>query len=115
MNKIKGNPQLEDGYTRIANELLDAIIEYSFSCGELKIILFIIRKTYGWQKNKSPISNGLIAKRLKMDVRYIKRRINKLKLDNVIFKDKTCWKNILGLNKNYTSWRLWKTRDSQIL
>lgn len=30
MPKRTGNPQLEDGHTRLANELLEALISYPF-------------------------------------------------------------------------------------
>lgn len=109
MNDLKANPQLENGYTRIANELFEAIIEYPFTCAELRIILLVIRRTYGWKTNKSFISYGSVARKLRMDIRYVKRRINKLILDNVLFKDKTEWENRIGLNKEYTSWQLWKS------
>ena len=109
MNDLKANPQLENGYTRIANELFEVIIEYPFTCAELRIILLVFRRTYGWKTSKSFISYGSIARKLSMDIRYVKRRINKLILDNVLFKDKTEWENRIGLNKEYTSWQLWKT------
>ena len=109
MNGLRANPQLENGYTRIANELFEAIIEYPFTCAELRIILLVIRRTYGWKTTKSFISYGSVARKLKMDIRYVKRRINKLILDSVLFKDKTEWKNRIGLNKEYTSWQLWKS------
>ena len=109
MNGYKANPQLENGYTRIANELFEAIIEYPFTCAELRIILFIIRRTYGWKTSKSFISYGSVAKKLRVDIRYVKRRINKLILDNVLLKNKTAWENRNGLNKEYTSWQLWKS------
>ncbi len=109
MNGHKANPQLENGYTRIANELFEAIIEYPFTCAELRIILLIIRRTYGWKTSKSYISYGSVARKLRMDIRYIKRRINELIFENVLVKEKTEWENRIGLNKQYTSWQLWKT------
>lgn len=109
MNGHKANPQLENGYTRIANELFEAIIEYPFTCAELRIILLIIRRTYGWKMSKSYISYGSVARKLRMDIRYIKRRINKLIFESVLLKEKTEWENRIGLNKQYTSWQLWKT------
>ncbi|PIQ88710.1 MAG: hypothetical protein COV72_07215 [Candidatus Omnitrophica bacterium CG11_big_fil_rev_8_21_14_0_20_42_13] len=101
------SPQLEDGYTRIANELLEAIIIYPFRAVELKIVLFIIRKTYGWKKKTEIISYGAIARELKTDIRYVKRLMNKLVSDRVIFKVKIGRQNLIGLNKNYTAWMLW--------
>ena len=59
--------------------------------------------------SKSYISYGSVARKLRMDIRYIKRRINKLIFESVLLKEKTEWENRIGLNKQYTSWQLWKT------
>lgn len=101
------SPQLEKGHTRIANELLEAIIVYPFNAAELKIILAIIRKTYGWKQKAAYISYGLIAKSTGIDKRCIIRVLNKLIQDKVILKGKTRYSNILGLNKYYVQWKLW--------
>lgn len=103
------SPQLEKGHTRIANELLEAIIAYPFNATELKIILVIIRKTYGWKKKTSQISYGLLAKLTGIDKRYIRRSLNKLIQDKVILKETSKKSNILGLNKHYLNWKLWIT------
>lgn len=51
------NPQLENGHTRIANELLEKLIEYKFpSSLPLRICFFVIRKTYGYHKKMDIIS-----------------------------------------------------------
>jgi phage replication O-like protein O len=56
------SPQLEDGYTRIANELLEAIIIFPFSKREYKVVLSITRLTYGFNKKSAVISNWHLAK-----------------------------------------------------
>lgn len=54
------NPQKENGYTAIANELLEALVKIEFpkNTGQLpiKLCLFIIRKTYGYHKKMDIIS-----------------------------------------------------------
>lgn len=53
------NPQKENGYTAIANELLEALIKYDFPSKTSlpqRICLFVIRKTYGYQKKEDTIS-----------------------------------------------------------
>ena len=40
-----GKPQTEDGYLRIANELFDAILAFSFTGRQQKIISAVMRKT----------------------------------------------------------------------
>ena len=44
------NPQKENGYTTIANELLEAIYCSKFSPTEFKMLLFIFRYTYGFNR-----------------------------------------------------------------
>jgi len=82
---------------------------YPFNATELKVILAIIRKTYGWKKKTASISYGAIAKITARDKRYVRRILNKLINDRVIVKEKTGYANILGLNKHYLQWKLWIT------
>jgi len=103
------SPQLEKGHTRVANELLEAIIAYPFTMAQLKVLFVVIRKTYGWRKKKSPISYGVITYLTGLNKRYVKRVIEKLVKDRVLLKEKDDVRNILGLNKNYSQWSLWIT------
>ncbi|WP_272662497.1 replication protein, partial [Providencia sp. PROV111] len=41
---------LEDGYTRIANDLLEAAMSSDLTARQLKVFLAIVRKTYGFSK-----------------------------------------------------------------
>lgn len=50
------SPQLEDGYVRIARELLSALSKHGFSGSEFMVLLAVIGKTYGWNKSKDEIS-----------------------------------------------------------
>ncbi len=54
------SPQVENGFTRIANELLEELLKYKFpkntSIAPLSICLFVMRKTYGYRKIKDRIS-----------------------------------------------------------
>lgn len=109
MNELKASPQVEDGYIQIANELIDAIISYPFKNSELKIVIVVIRKTYGWKKKKEQLSFSQISKISRVSIRHTKRVIKRLVQDNVILKEKSENNNILALNKDYYSWRLWKT------
>jgi phage replication O-like protein O len=62
MTKGTGNPQLEDGFARIPNEILEAIARTSLSDCENRCIHFLWRKTYGWtDKNGQPKKNDVIS------------------------------------------------------
>lgn len=101
--------KLEDTYTRVPNCLIEAIMDYRFNVTEHNIIWFIIRMTYGWNREKASISYGVLSRRLNSDIRYIKRLIKRLKNNQVILIESTGKINLIGLNKDYKSWRLWKT------
>lgn len=107
--KTTGKPEPGNGYTAIANELLEAVIIYPFSSAEFKIVLAIIRKTYGYRQKHTSLSYGTLAKLTGIDRRYLRRVVTKLLKDNIIIKNKAKENvNILGLNKYYLTWRLWK-------
>jgi len=74
----KGNPQLENGYTKIANELLENILLTELNKEELKIVLAIIRKTYGWNKKEDKISFTQFQELTNIDRRHINRGLKSL-------------------------------------
>jgi len=49
-------PQKENGYTPIANEIMDALCSHRISGEERQLLDCIIRKTYGWNKKVDEIS-----------------------------------------------------------
>ena len=50
------NPQLENGYTRIANEIIEALARAMPGFTQGQIIWAVLRKTYGWNKKSDQIS-----------------------------------------------------------
>lgn len=52
---FKGNPQVQDGFVKIANELYFAILAVKINLTELKIILVILKLTYGFGRKVFPI------------------------------------------------------------
>ncbi len=99
-------------YTKVPNSLIEALLDYHLNATEHKIVLFIARMTYGWNREKALISYTSLSKRLKVDLRYIKRLVKSLKDDRVIIIEKIGRRNFIGLNKDYKSWLL-KTTNSK--
>ena len=50
------NPQLENGHTQIANEILEAFCHAFPGGANAQVLLAIIRRTYGWKKKEDAIS-----------------------------------------------------------
>ncbi|OED38257.1 hypothetical protein AB833_20070 [Chromatiales bacterium (ex Bugula neritina AB1)] len=55
------NPQIENGYTRIANELLEALLLANLSKRHLLVAFAVIRQTYGFNRKSDRISGSQIA------------------------------------------------------
>jgi len=99
-------PQLENGYLRIANELYEAILQHPFSKRELKIVLAVIRKTYGFGKKKDDISLSQIAEMTGLNAAHISRSINDLCLKGVLLKEQGRHAQSLEIIKNYRKWKV---------
>lgn len=48
--------QKEDGHTAINNEVLEQLVKTPLLASEYQVILFVIRKTWGWHKKEDVIS-----------------------------------------------------------
>lgn len=108
------NPQLEDGHTRIANTILEKIIASGLNGTELACLLFVIRKTYGFNKLKDEISLTQFEKVIPTSRRHIVRALKILQLVNILTLVKkgasvNC-SNLWAFNKDFDSWQLVKKR-----
>jgi len=106
------SPQLENGFTPIANTLLEATFCYGLNGVEIEIVLLLWRCIYGFKNSKIMFSEAAlspkdIAKYTGRDIGAIKRAINKLVELNVIHVIKGKPPKIkprIKLNKDYESW-----------
>jgi phage replication O-like protein O len=109
--------QLENGYTKIANELLVAIYGTNFNATQLKIILCVIRYTYGFNRKSHELSIGFISKATGVSKRYISEELNNLIKSNVLVtvKEYSASKcRVLKLNKDYSKWLGYRTILQQV-
>lgn len=106
-----GNPQLEHGHTRIANELLEALVGYPFGGGELKVVLTVIRLTYGWNRKRCPLRQTTLARLTRLDRRQVQRVLTALRQQGVLVRDRTTRPFTYQLNKAYQGWRDWPADD----
>jgi phage replication O-like protein O len=111
------SPQVENGYTRIANELLEAIYSTRFNGTQFKILLCIIRYTYGFKRKSHNLSISFISKATGVSKRYISAELSRL-IDNkviaVLQEHTDTTSRVLALNKNYKQWTIGGTRNHQM-
>lgn len=99
------SPQLEDGHTQISNELLEAITAHPFKQTTLRVLLALIRKTYGFNKKEDDLSASQLGALLgDMKRQHITTALNELAGMRVIHKRPGRYGSIVGVNKGYSQW-----------
>ena len=103
--ELRANPQVEDGFTKIANEIMEALARTRIPGEARQVLDFTLRKTFGWQKKEDsiPLSQIVLGTGLKKP--NVCRAIRKLLgMNLIIVKDKGDDKTY-RLQKDYTKWR----------
>lgn len=92
--------QLEDGYAKLSNILLEAYAGADITKRQFKVLLAILRKTYGWNKPMDRISDSQIAEIANLPV----KRCNEAKLELVRMGLIKQQGGMFGPNKNIDEW-----------
>jgi phage replication O-like protein O len=105
---LAGNPQVEDGYTRIANEIMEALAKYRIPGEQMQCLVHIFRMTYGWHKKTAVISLNDFANATGMHRANVSRALKSLKSRNMIGVVKSDDTSALSysFNKKYKTWRV---------
>jgi len=105
-------PQVEDGFTKIANELLEAFATLPLNGTQWRIIMVVLRYTYGFNRKSAKLSETFIAKATKINSKQINREIRPLIDNNILIIEQSAAFNsprVLKLNKHYKTWVSTKT------
>lgn len=94
------NPQKENGFTSIANELLEALSKFRIPGEAHQVLYAIMRKTYGYQKKEDWISNSQLIEMTGLSKGNASRSLSKLITHKIVIKSD----NKLSLNKHYKEW-----------
>lgn len=78
------NPQLENGHTRIAHEITEALVRSNLSGAQLRATLWIIRLTYGFHRKEMTTNVNAFATKLKTTKAYVKETFSQLESFHVI-------------------------------
>jgi len=100
------DPQVRNGYTRIDNELLEAICRLNISGNEMRILLYIIRRTYGFNRTYAEMPLSEISAAVGVRREHIQKALKRLSNQNIIelrtnpgVKPQT-----ISVVKNYEKW-----------
>ena len=97
-------PQVEDGYTRISNELFDAILGARLPAREISVVMSIIRKTYGYNKKQDDISASQIGALCGLARNHVTTTLKKLEAKQIIHKRTGTYGCVIGIQKDYSQW-----------
>ena len=100
------SPQKENGYTKIANEILEKLYETRIDREPMRIILFILRKTYGYNKKRDRIALSQFESALEKKRAHICRDLNTLINMKIIIKIQDDNGSTYEFNKDYDKWEL---------
>lgn len=104
------SPQLENGYTKIANELIEALCRYVSNPSYLRIGLIIIRLTYGWGRKEAVINLKSIATKLGLGQEYVKNIVVEMENDGMLKVDyEKPYEAKIVFVKDYEQWKFVKT------
>ncbi len=95
---------IDDGYTRFANELLEAIASADLTARQLKVMLAYARKTYGFNKKTDRIADEQIAQLTGLSRQNVNKAKKELISMNCLFMDG----NKIGVNSEVSAWQFSK-------
>ena len=98
------SPQLENGYTRIANELLDALCFIDLSGSAWRCAVFIVRKTYGYKKKSDRISLSQFELGTGLTRVSVTRGLKELAEKRVIISNHGGYIVEYSINKDHSEW-----------
>ncbi|MBB5324672.1 phage replication O-like protein O [Anoxybacillus tepidamans] len=109
--------QLEHGYTKIANEILERLALTKLSPTQFRLILVIWRYTYGFNRKDHEMSLSFLAEATGVHKQRVKQELDKLIESNIVTvtEEGTYSKSRkLAFNKDYDTWRLQSTKEGTV-
>ncbi|EMH9026292.1 replication protein [Proteus mirabilis] len=100
---------LDNGYTRIANELLDAIMLAGLTKHQLLMVMAVWRKTYGFNKKMDWVGNEQLESMTKIDSTKCSTAKNQLVRMKIFIQEG----RKIGMNKNISEWETDIDRNSK--
>lgn len=100
------NPQLHNGHTRVANEILNEIMKVNLNGTQFRLVLAIWRYTYGFQRKTNEMSISFLSSLTDANRTQVNRELTALIDRNIIIDIGIGSKGarVLGFNKNHKEW-----------
>lgn len=95
------SPQLEDGYTKIANEVLEKLGKLYMRPTQWQILMCIFRRIYGFHKKEDYITNSQLIIDTGLSKQVLSRSIIEMVERNILVRDN----KVIGFQKDWERWK----------
>ncbi len=104
--------QLEHGYTRIANELLEAKIRFGLSSRQSQIFDYVTRFTYGYQRKTAVLNYNHMSDMTGIARNHCYSTVLDLSVMNILVLNRDMKACEAGINKGYAEWKALPKKDT---
>ncbi|MEK9497093.1 replication protein [Photorhabdus sp. P32] len=102
---------VDDGYTRLANELYEELIGANLTRNQAKVAHAVCRKTYGFNKKMDRIADSQIAELTRLPRQKVNKAKNELIAMKVLIKEG----QLIGPNKNLSEWEIPECHQNSVI
>lgn len=95
---------LENGYCRLANEMLEQMCQLDLSGSQFQVLASIIRCTYGYNKKSDRTTNTYLAEITGLSEKAVRDALTVLTNRNVITCEKAGIMKVVSVNKVLSQW-----------
>lgn len=111
------NEKNQNGYTKIFHFIMDGLITNKLNGTQYRILLLVLRYTYGFHRDYHDFSLTFLAKALNIDKSYVRKELNTLiELDILMVVAEAGFNKPrkLKINNDINAWRVNKTSQGKI-
>lgn len=101
--EVKKGAQLEDGYVRTSNTIVEAFAKAPLTSREGRIIRAVERATFGWQRPTARLSQSVLAKMTELTPKRCSETVNSLLKKKVLIRDGGS-QSPIGINTRVSEW-----------
>lgn len=105
-------PQIENGFTRIANELLEALARTRIPGEAIQVLWAVLRQTYGFRRKVAPVSLGQLSKFTGLSRSNCQRAVQRLVDSNIVLKSEYRGVANLGIQKDFSKWKVYSKKST---
>lgn len=99
----KRGAQLEDGYVRTANAIVEALCKAPLTSREARVVRAVERATFGWDRSSARLSQSVLAKMTGLTTKRCSETVNGLLAKKVLRRDGGSQAPI-GINTRISEW-----------